>query len=47
MKKIKEEKGITLIILVVMIIILLILASIGITSWRQAIDYAAFNVFQN
>ena len=37
MKKIKQEKGITLVTLVVMIIILLILASIGVTSWNQAI----------
>ena len=45
MKKIKEEKGITLMVLVVMIIILLILASVGIISWKQAIDYAAYNEF--
>ena len=45
MKKIKQEKGITLVTLVVMIIILLILASIGVTSWNQAIEYAKFNEF--
>ena len=45
MKKIKQEKGVTLAILVVMIIILLILASIGITSWNQAIEYSNFNEF--
>ena len=45
MKKIKQEKGVTLVILVVMIIILLILASIGVTSWNQAIEYAKFNEF--
>lgn len=45
MKKIKQENGVTLAILVVMIIILLILASIGVTSWNQAIEYAKFNEF--
>ena len=45
MKKIKQEKGVTLAILVVMIIILLILASIGVTSWNQAIEYSNFNEF--
>ena len=45
MKKIKQENGVTLVILVVMIIILLILASIGVTSWNQAIEYAKFNEF--
>lgn len=45
MKKIKQEKGVTLVILVVMIIILLILASIGVTSWNQTIEYAKFNEF--
>ena len=45
MKKIKQEKGITLVTLVVMIIILLILASIGVTSWNQSIEYAKFNEF--
>lgn len=45
MKKIKQEKGVTLVILVVIIIILLILASIGVTSWNQAIEYSAFNEF--
>lgn len=45
MKKIKQEKGITLVTLVVMIIILLILASVGVTSWNQTIEYSAFNEF--
>ena len=45
MKKIKQEKGVTLAILVVMIIILLILASVGVTSWNQTIEYSAFNEF--
>lgn len=45
MKKIKQENGVTLVILVVMIIILLILASVGVTSWNQTIEYSAFNEF--
>ena len=45
MKKIKQEKGVTLVILIVMIIILLILASIGVTSWNQTIEYSKFNEF--
>lgn len=45
MKKIKQESGVTLVILVVMIIILLILASVGVTSWNQTIEYSAFNEF--
>ena len=45
MKKIKQEKGVTLAILVVMIIILLILATVGVTSWKQTIEYSAFNEF--
>ena len=45
MKKIKQENGVTLVILLVMIIILLILASIGVTSWNQAIEYSKFTEF--
>ena len=45
MKKIKQEKGVTLAILVVMIIILLILSTVGVTSWNQTIEYSAFNEF--
>ena len=45
MKKIKQEKGVTLAILVVMIIILLILATVGVKSWNQTIEYSAFNEF--
>ena len=44
-KKIKQESGVTLVILVVTIIILLILASVGVTSWNQTIEYSAFNEF--
>ena len=45
MKKIKQEKGVTLAILVVMIIILLILSTVGVTSWNQTMEYSAFNEF--
>ena len=48
MKKIKQENGVTLVILLVMIIILLILASIGVTSWNQAIEYSnLLNLLRN
>ena len=43
--KITEEKGVTLLVLVTTIIILLILASVGVTSWNQTIEYSAFNEF--
>ena len=48
MKKIKETKGVTLIALVVTIVVLLILASIGINSGQDAINWQnSMNLNQN
>lgn len=43
---ITEEKGVTLIALVTTIVILLILASVGVTSGTDAINFASFSQFK-